>query len=58
MCGCVGGGWVRMVMAGEVSKDEAAVGGGGIVFFFLRCAMCLWALRSGGSVYRSSFLGS
>jgi hypothetical protein len=31
MCGCIGGGWVRMVVVGEVSKDKAAAGG--IVFF-------------------------
>jgi hypothetical protein len=29
--------------------------GGGIVILFLGCAMCLWAPRSGGLVYCSSF---
>ncbi len=32
MCGCVGGGWVRMVAAGEVGKDKAVVGGIVILF--------------------------
>ncbi len=39
---------------GKEVKDEAAAGGG-IVNFFLGCVMCLWAPRSGGSVYSSNF---
>ncbi len=33
-CGCVGGGWVQMVVAGEVSKYKAGAGGGIVIFFF------------------------
>jgi hypothetical protein len=37
---------VGIVAVGEVSKEEAAVGG---IVIFLGCAMvCLWAPRSGG----------
>ncbi len=28
ICRCIGGGWVRMVVAGEVGKDKAAAGVG------------------------------
>jgi hypothetical protein len=45
-CECIGGGWVRMVVAGEVNKDKAAAGG--IVIFLGWAMMCLWAPRSGG----------
>ena len=43
MCGCVGGSWVQMVVAGEVGKDKA-VAGGGIVIFFLD-APCVCGLQ-------------
>jgi hypothetical protein len=42
-----------MVAAGEVSKDEAVAGG--VVIVLGWAMMCLWALRSGGWVYCSSF---
>jgi hypothetical protein len=44
-----------MEAAGEVGKDEAAARGGDSIYF-LGCAMCLWAPRSRGLVYCSSFL--
>ena len=43
MCGCVGGGWVWLVAAGEVSKYEAAAGGGIVIFFFRMRHVFVWA---------------
>jgi hypothetical protein len=39
MCGCIKGGWVWMVAAGEVGKYKAAAGGRGgeVIFFFRMC---------------------
>ncbi len=46
---------MRMVEAGEVGKYEAVAGGGIVIFFFRMHHVFVWAPRSGGSVYCSSF---
>ncbi len=51
-CGCIGGGWVRMVVAGEVGKARRRGGD----CYFLGWAMCLGSKVRRQGIFSNLFL--